>query len=61
MSFSVDVVNLRLWIDVPLTEQLPKVSNRVVNYTKDIDNVSNRTDLYVLCIDFANRTECDGE
>lgn len=38
---------------VTVMEQMPRGSNRTVNFEKDIDAIPNCTDHYVLCMDFA--------
>jgi len=46
---------------VSVREQMPRGSNRVVNFKKDINAIPNCTDHYVLCQDFAKDGECDDE
>lgn len=42
-------------------EQMPRGSNRTVNFKKDINAIPNCTDHYVLCMDFAKDGECDDD
>lgn len=46
---------------VSVREQMPRGSNRVVNFKRDINAISNCTDHFVLCMDFAKDGECDDE
>lgn len=46
---------------VSVREQMPRGSNRVVNFKKDINAIPNCTDHYDLCLDFAKEGECDDE
>lgn len=46
---------------VAVREQMPRGSNRVVNFKKDINAIPNCTDHYVLCNDFSKEGECDDE
>lgn len=46
---------------VAVREQMPRGSNRTVNFKKDINAVPNCTDHYDLCADFAKDGECDDE
>ena len=46
---------------VAVREQMPRGSNRVVNFRKDINAIPNCTDHYDLCLDFAKDGECDDE
>lgn len=44
---------------VAVREQMPRGSNRVVNFRTDINAVPDCTDHFVLCADFARDGECD--
>ena len=46
---------------VAVREQMPRGSNRVVNFRRDINAIPNCTDHYDLCLDFAKEGECDDE
>ncbi|KAL7536610.1 hypothetical protein ACHAXR_007280 [Thalassiosira sp. AJA248-18] len=46
---------------VSVREQMPRGSNRTVNFKKDINAIPNCTDHYDLCMDFAKEGECDDE
>jgi spermidine synthase len=46
---------------VAVREQMPRGSNRVVNFRRDINAIPNCTDHYDLCTDFAKDGECDDE
>jgi hypothetical protein len=46
---------------VSVREQMPRGSNRVVNFKRDINAIPNCTDHFVLCMDFAKDGECDDE
>lgn len=46
---------------VAVREQMPRGSNRVVNFKKDINAIPNCTDHYDLCMDFSKEGECDDE
>lgn len=46
---------------VAVREQMPRGSNRVVNFKKDINAIPNCTDHYLLCQDFSKEGECDDE
>lgn len=46
---------------VAVREQMPRGSNRVVNFKKDINAIPNCADHFDLCIDFSKDGECDDE
>ena len=46
---------------VAVREQMPRGSNRTVNFRKDINAIPNCTDHYDLCMDFSKEGECDDE
>jgi len=46
---------------VAVREQMPRGSNRVVNFKADINAIPNCTDHFVLCNDFSREGECDEE
>mmetsp|Transcript_19521 Transcript_19521/g.35395 ORF Transcript_19521/g.35395 Transcript_19521/m.35395 type:complete len:986 (-) Transcript_19521:61-3018(-) len=46
---------------VAVREQMPRGSNRVVNFKKDINAIPNCTDHFVMCQEFAREGECDDE
>ena len=46
---------------VAVREQMPRGSNRVVNFKKDINAIPNCTDHFDLCMDFSKDGECDDE
>ncbi|KAL3826441.1 hypothetical protein ACHAXA_011250 [Cyclostephanos tholiformis] len=46
---------------IAVREQMPRGSNRVVNFRRDINAIPNCTDHYDLCLDFAKDGECDDE
>ena len=46
---------------VSVREQMPRGSNRVVNFKRDINAIPNCTDHFDLCMDFAKDGECDDE
>ncbi|KAL3786835.1 hypothetical protein ACHAW5_003136 [Stephanodiscus triporus] len=48
-------------VKVAVREQMPRGSNRVVNFKKDINAIPNCTDHYDICMDFARDGECDDE
>ena len=46
---------------VAVREQMPRGTNRVVNFRMDINAMPNCTDHYDLCLDFSKDGECDDE
>lgn len=48
-------------VSVAVREQMPRGSNRVVNFKKDINAIPNCADHYDLCMDFAKEGECDDD
>ncbi|KAL7547358.1 hypothetical protein ACHAWF_010679 [Thalassiosira exigua] len=46
---------------IAVREQMPRGSNRVVNFRKDVNAIPNCTDHYDLCLDFSREGECDDE
>jgi hypothetical protein len=46
---------------VAVREQMPRGSNCVVNFRRDINAIPNCTDHYDLCLDFSKDGECDDE
>jgi hypothetical protein len=55
------IVKLPESTKVSVREQMPRGSNRVANFKKDINAVPNCTDHFLLCMEFAKDGECDDE